>query len=158
MSREGEAALRALRILADRLDAWLDGDELAFEALGERLEESRLSEDEIRDAVLTLRALTETGEVPGLDGDATPGRDSQRILSTEERAALSPEAWGFLLALRRRGSLDPSQFEQVLDQLHGMGPRPVDVATVREVATRVALRVDEEIGAVFPFPEQDRAH
>jgi uncharacterized protein Smg (DUF494 family) len=158
LSRDGEAALRALRMLADRLEAWIEGDELAFETLGERFEEARLSDEEIRDAVFALRSLTETGEVPGLEGDASPGRDSQRVLSPEERAALSPEAWGFLLALRRSGSLDSSQFEQVLDLLHGTGARPVDVDTVREIATRVALRVDEEGGAVFPFPEQDRVH
>ena len=158
MSREGEAALRALRIIADRLEAWIEGDELAFETLGEQLDEARLVDDELRDVVLALRSLTESDEVPGLDGDARPGRDSQRVLSSEERASLSPEAWGFLLALRRRGSLDPAQFEQVLDQIHGLGLRPVDLSTVREVATRVALRVDDDGAAPLSFPDHDQAH
>jgi len=157
--RDGGTALAALRRIADRLEAWIDGDELAFETLGEHLEELRLSDEELRDAVLALRALTDEGEVPGLEGEAAPGRDSQRVLSPEERAALSPEAWGFLRALRRRGSLDPSQFEQVLDQLHGLGFGPVDLATVREVATRVALRVDDDDRATaLTFPDHDRAH
>ena len=156
--RDGGAALSALRRIADRLEAWIDGDELAFETLGQCLEELRLSDEDLRDAVLALRALTDEGEVPGLEGEAAPGRDSQRVLSTEERATLSPEAWGFLLALRRRGSLDPSQFEQVLDQLHGLGLRPVDLATVREVATRVALRVGEDGHAALMFMDHDRAH
>ncbi len=156
--REHAAAFAVLRRIADRLEAWIDGDELAFETLGEHLEELRLTDDELRDAVIALRSLTDEGEIPGLEGEAAPGRDSQRVLSTEERAALTPEAWGFLLALRRRGSLDPAQFEQVLDQLHGLGFRPVDLATAREVATRVALRVDDENRAALTFMDHDRAH
>ena len=44
------------------------------------------------------------------------------------------------------------------DQLHGLGLRPVDLATVREVATRVALRVGEDGHAALMFMDHDRAH
>jgi hypothetical protein len=66
-----------------------------------------------------------------------------RVLSAEERASLSPEAWGALLALRRRGSLDPAQFERVLGLLGGMGVRPVDADLAVEVAGRVAMDVEQ---------------
>src|SRR2546428_148020 len=72
--------------------------------------------------------------------EETPGRGVHRMLSPLERESLSTEAWGYLLSLRRRGSLDAGQFERVLDRLTATGVRPIDVALVREVAARVALR------------------
>ena len=75
-----------------------------------------------------------------------------------ERAILSPEAWGFLLDLRRRGALDAAQFERVLDQLNSTGIRPVDLELARDVAVRVALQVDEESGLLMPQLDVDRTH
>ena len=62
-----------------------------------------------------------------------------RDLSPEERESLSPEAWGYLLALRRRGSLDADQFERVLDRLTSSGIRPIGIDLAREVAAEIAL-------------------
>ncbi len=155
--RDGAAALRAIHAIADHLEAYLEGDDLAFETLGERLEESGLSGEDLQEALLALRSVSGEGGVPGLDVATSPGRESQRVLSSEERAALSPEAWGFLLDLRRRGSLDPGQFEQVLDTLSVCGIRPVDIETAREVAARVALRVDDTYSP-HAGPDHDRAH
>jgi hypothetical protein len=59
---------------------------------------------------------------------------------SREGAFAEPRAWGFLLALQQRGSLDPGQFERVLDRLTASGVRPVGVELAREVAVRVALR------------------
>jgi len=61
------------------------------------------------------------------------------VLSAEERESLSPEAWGYLLALRRRGSLDADQFERVLDRLTSSGIRPIGIDLAREVAAEIAL-------------------
>jgi uncharacterized protein Smg (DUF494 family) len=129
-------------LLADHLEAWLEGDELALEALGQGLEESGLTEDELQAALLALRGIAGTRLRAGLDAglDEAPGQRAQRVLSPEERDSLSPEAWGFLLALRQRGSLDPGQFERVLDRLTTSGVRPIGVDLAREVAVRVALR------------------
>jgi uncharacterized protein Smg (DUF494 family) len=157
-SRDGEAALRALRTMADRLEAYLEGDELAFETLGEYFEEAGLSGEDLQASLLALRSLSGEAEILGLDNATTPARDSQRVLSSEERATLSPEAWGFLLSLRRGGSLDAGQFEQVLDQLSGTGIRPVDVGLAREVAARVALRVDDEGAPSLSYVDHDQAH
>jgi uncharacterized protein Smg (DUF494 family) len=151
--------LRALRLLADQLESYLEGDELAFETLGERFEEAGLGGDELHSALLVLRNLS--GEPQGAWPEAAtaPGRSAQRVLSPEERATLSPEAWGFLLALRGRGSLDAAQFERVLDRLSGIGVRPVDVELAREVASRVALQVDDEAGLpAIPAVDLERAH
>jgi len=138
--RRKDPVQRALSLIADRLEAWLDGDGLAFDSLGEALGDSGLTEDELDAALFTLRGLTGSGsgaEVAGLE--QAPGRHSHRVLGPEERDTLSPEAWGFLIALRERGSLDPGQLEKVLDRLTASGIRPVGVEIAREVAARVAL-------------------
>jgi uncharacterized protein Smg (DUF494 family) len=138
-----EAMQRVLRILADRFEAYLDGDDLAFETLGEALEQARVSGEELHAVLLVLRSLT--GAFPAGSSasvEASPGKHAHRVWSDEERESVTPEAWGFLLDLRRRGSLDPEQFERVLDVLTSTAERPADVGTVREVAARVALRVE----------------
>src|SRR5207237_992902 len=71
--------------------------------------------------------------------EQAPGHGSQRVLSPTERESLSPEAWGYLLDLKRRGSLDSGQFERVLDRLSASGMRPVDVETAHEMAVRIAM-------------------
>jgi uncharacterized protein Smg (DUF494 family) len=158
-TRGEDGVLRALRLVADQIEAYLDGDELAFETLGERIEEAGLGGDDLHGLLMVLRSLSGESAVPGLDAGTAPGRAAHRVLSSEERATLSPEAWGFLLDLRRRGSLDPLQFEQVLDRLSGIGVRPVDLELAREVAGRVVLRVDEETGMPpIPAVDIDRSH
>ncbi|HTO91198.1 MAG TPA: DUF494 family protein [Candidatus Sulfotelmatobacter sp.] len=157
-ARRGDGVLRAVRLLAEQLEAYLEGDELAFEALGERFEEAGLDGDELHGALQLLRSFNAEAVAPDFGGLAQPGRAAHRVLSSEERATLSPEAWGFLLDLRRRGTLDAAQFERVLDHLNGTGIRPVDLELAREVAVRVALRVDEESGLFMPQLDVDRTH
>jgi len=139
--RSNDAVARLLRMLAERLESYLDGDELAFETLGEALEESwEGTGDDVQTAAWVLRGMggdPEAGVVATVEG--APGRDAQRVLSAAERDALSPEAWGYLIDLRRRGSLDPGQIERVLGLLSGSGVRPVGVDLAREVASRVAM-------------------
>jgi uncharacterized protein Smg (DUF494 family) len=138
-----DAVLRLLQMLADRLESYLEGDELAFETLGEALEQAGFGGEELQATALLLRSLS--GEPSGAAEpiEAAPGKDAQRVPSDEERARLSPEAWGYLLALQRRGSLDSEQFERVVDLLVTSGVRRVGVDQVRDVATRVALQFDE---------------
>jgi uncharacterized protein Smg (DUF494 family) len=142
--RAGDPVVRLLRLLAERLEAYLDGDELAFETLGERLEEEGCTGDDLQAAAMVLRSLV--GEPPAggeADLENAPGEHAQRVPSAEERASLSPEAWGYLIELRRRGSLSAAQFEQVMERLTDFAVRPVDVETAREVATRIALKFDD---------------
>lgn len=138
---ESEGLQRVLALIAERLDGYLEGDDLAFETLGEALEQAQVGSDDLQAAVLVLRSLVAPSSGGG-DAvlDLVPGRHALRVPSAEERTSLTPEAWGFLLDLRRRGSLDPDQFEQVVDLLTSTDG-PVDVATAREVAVRVALHV-----------------
>jgi uncharacterized protein Smg (DUF494 family) len=84
-----------------------------------------------------------TGSGAAADLEGGPGRGALRVPSDEERALMRPEAWGYLLSLRRRGSIDAEQFERVVEQVVASGVRPVEVDQVREVATRVALQCDE---------------
>ena len=134
-----EAVQRLLSLLAGHLQDYFEGDELALESLGAALEEADFTADQIQSAVLTLRSLT-GARVPSSEvaGDP-PGRGSSRVLSDQERGSLSPEAWGYLLDLKRRGSLDSGQFESVLDRLATSGVRPVGVQMAHEMAVRVAL-------------------
>lgn len=138
--RRTDPVQRLFGLVAEHLEAWLEGDELALEGLGEALQEAGVREDQLETMILTLRSLAGTPPGAGVATlDETPGQRSQRVLSPEERDSLSPEAWGFLLALRQRGSLDAGQFERVLDQLTAIGVRPVGVDLARDVAVRVAL-------------------
>ena len=142
--RDREVVQRLLSTLADRLEDFLEGDELALETLAEVIEEGGFNAEDLQAAILALRSLSGAGAGVGLvTVDDPPGPGAQRILSAEERDSLSPEAWGFLLDLRRRGSLDAEQFERVLDRLTASGVRPVSVDLAREVAVRVALRAHD---------------
>ena len=143
--RRKDPVQRLFSLFADHLEAWLEGDDLALEALGQALQDSGMSEDELQAALLGLRGIAGTrlgivGDPEVASLDEAPGQRAQRVLSPEERESLSPEAWGFLLALRQGGSLDSGQFERVLDRLTTSGVRPVGVELAREVAVRVAMR------------------
>lgn len=140
--RANESVQRLLRLLAEKLEDYLEGDELALETLGEALEELGVTGEELGSVILSLRSLAGVGSATGWVADA-PGQQSERVLSAEERDSLSTEAWGYLIGLRQRGALDPEQFERVLDALTGSGVRPVDVELARDVASRIALDHDE---------------
>jgi len=143
-----DVVLRLLELLGDRLEGFLEGDDTALETLGESIEQGNFSADDLQAAVLVLRSLGGRGPaaLPAAV-ESPPGRHAQRVPSAQERASLSPEAWGYLIDLRRRGSLDPCQFERVLDILTGCGVRPVGVELACEVATQVALTFDRPNGA-----------
>ncbi len=134
----GDAAARILRLMAEKLEDWLDGDELALETLGEAMESAGFTADDLQAAALVLRSMSGEGPGEGWIADG-PGRGAERVLSAEERDSLSTEAWGYLLSLRRGGELDAMQLERVLEALHGSGVRPVDVELARDVAARVVL-------------------
>lgn len=137
-----DAVFRALRLMADQLERYVEGDDLALETLGEAFEQSGLSTDDLHSAVMVLRSIGSGSFEPDGDEDPAPGRHAHRVLSPEERAILAPEAWGYLLWLRSQGSLDPGQFERVLDLVSGSGVRPVSIEHVREAAVRIAMTTD----------------
>ena len=139
---EHEAVLRLLRLIGDKLEDYLDGDELALETLGEAIEEGGWSGEELQSAILAIRALAWASAAPAWVA-STPGRLATRVPSAEERESLSTEAWGCLLELRQRGALDAAQFERVLELLLASGQRPVGVDIAREVAARVVLEQGE---------------
>jgi uncharacterized protein Smg (DUF494 family) len=156
--RDRAAVQRLLSLIARRIEGHLEGDEEALDSLGQTLEEGEYTEDQVQTVLLALRSLAGHAMMAGEDSSATsPGRSSQRVLSDHERESLSPEAWGYLLDLRRRGSLDSEQFECVLDRLATSGVRQVGVDLAHRMAVRVALSkagpsVDERLG------EKDVAH
>jgi len=154
-----DAVFRALRLLADQLERYIEGDEVALETLGEAMEQSNISTDDLHSAVMVLRSISSAGGEPDGDEETAPGRHAHRVLSPEERAILAPEAWGYLLWLRSQGSLDAGQFERVLDLVSGSFDRPVGIEHVREAAVRVAMAPESsdsgESGGGGPF---ERAH
>ncbi len=156
--RERGALQRVLSLIAEHLEDFLDGDELALERLGVALEQGDYSGDDVQAAILTLRSLAgERVGVPRVAVEEAPGRMAQRVLSEQERESLSPEAWGYLLDLKRRGALDPEQFERVLDRLAASGVRPVGVELAHQVAVRVAMS-GAGIAMDAPARESDVAH
>ena len=153
-----DGAARVLRLIARKLEEYLDGDELALETLAEALEQEGASPDDVQTAVLGIRGLAGM-PVPGGVVAGFPGRDAQRVLSAEERDSLTTEAWGYLLDLRASGTLDADQFERVLEALTTFGERPVEVARAREVAARVALEPDDGSSpGEYPHGDQEVAH
>jgi uncharacterized protein Smg (DUF494 family) len=157
-ANEPDGAARVLRIVARKLEEYLEGDDLSLETLAEALEQEGATPDEIQSAVMGMRGLAGLlppgGWVAGL-----PGRHVQRVLSAEERDSLSTEAWGYLLDLKSSGALDADQFERVLEALTASGERPVEVERAREVAARVALEMqDGTFPAEYPHGDQEVAH
>lgn len=157
-AHEPDGAARVLRILARKLEEYLEGDDLALETLAEALEQEGATPDDIQAAVLGMRGLA--GMLPpGGWVAALPGRHVQRVLSAEERDSLSTEAWGYLIELKSNGTLDADQFERVLEALTASGERPVEVERAREVAARVALESqDGAFPAEYPHGDQEVAH
>ncbi len=148
--------VRLLKLLAESVEGYLEGEDLAFETLGERIEEESFSSEDLQAAVWVLRGFAEPGAASETPGSA-PGKNAQRVLSAEERASVSPEAWGYLLDLKRRGSLDAGQVERVLDLFSESGVRPIDVELAREIAARVAL-LDEQAHGELGNGEVDLIH
>lgn len=153
-----DGAARVLRLLAQKLEEYLEGDDMALETLAEALEQEGTTPDDLQTAVLGIRGLAgaaaPTGWVAGV-----PDRHAQRVLSAEERDALTTEAWGYLLDLRANGSLDADQFERVLEALTTFDERPVEVERARDVAARVALEAqDGTVPGEFTHGDQEVAH
>src|SRR5262249_14316171 len=149
---------RVLRLVARKLEDYLDGDDLALETLAEALEQQGASPDDVQAAVMGIRGLAGSAAPAGWVA-GFPGRDAQRVLSAEERRSLTTEAWGYLLDLRSSGALDADQFERVLETLTSFGERPVEVGRAREVAARVALEsVDGTTPGEDPHGDQEVAH
>jgi len=171
--RDEAGAARVLRLLAQKLEEYLDGDELALETLAESLEEAGVTPDDVQLAVFGLRGLADAsspgGEIAGVgsgravdtsaDASRRAGRDAQRVLSAEERDTLTTEAWGYLLDLRASGALDAEQLERVLETLTTNEERPVEVERARDVAARVALGPpDGTLPGEYPHGDQEVAH
>src|SRR5947207_5843174 len=117
-----DAVQRLLELLGDRLESYLECDDAALETLAESIEQGGFTPDEVQSAVLVLRSAT--GSAPGPTQVFTrvaPGRPMLRVASAEERASLGADAWGYLLDLKARGSLDAEQFERVVEILTGSG-------------------------------------
>ena len=163
MSAHDDAgAARVLRLLARKLEEYLDGDEMALETLAEALEEAEVTPEDVQMVVLGLRGLASSA-VAGREPADTAGlplpREVQRVLSPEERGVLTTEAWGYLLDLRASGALDAHQLERVLEALTTYEERPVELARARDVAARVALeRQDGTTPGDYPHGDQEVAH
>ena len=153
-----DGAARVLRLIARKLEEYLDGDDLALETLAEALEQEDASPDDIQTAVLGLRGLAGAAPPSGWVAGVPDGQ-AQRVLSAEERDSLTTETWGYLLDLRSNGTLDADQFERVLEALTAFDERPVAVEHAREVAARVALESqDGTFPGEYPHGDQEVAH
>ncbi len=156
--RDHDGAARVLKLIARKLEEYLEGDDLALETLAEALEHEGASPEDIQTAVMGIRGLAGV-TAPGGWVAGFPGRHAQRVLSAEERDSLTTEAWGYLLDLRSNGTLDADQFERVLEALTSFDERPVDVERARELAARIALEAqDGTLPGEYPHGDQEVAH
>ena len=156
---------QALALMAEHLERYVEGDALALEALAAALQDPDLTADDLLATAWVLRSLdyASWNGVPAapdlLSADApVPAAQVQRVLSAEEREWLGPDAWGYLLGLRRSGTLDAGQFERVVDLLAGSGMHPVSLAMAREAAASVVLELDPETSGEIPHGDLDVAH
>jgi hypothetical protein len=143
-----EGALHELfRLLAERLESLLEGEELALDDLGEELS-ARFGAEDLQAAVLVLRSLVI--EIPGTEEsqlDPPPAGAAPRVPSAEELELVTPEAWDALALLKHDGTLDAAQFERVMGALGALGERQVGVERAMKVASRVALDETDETAA-----------
>ena len=151
------AAQRLLKLLAAKLEDHLNGDDLAMETLGDALDDGGFSGDDLRTGIDALQNMAGENGGEGWVAGA-PDAAGQRMLSDEEREALTLEAWGYLLGLRAKGALDPEKFERVLDLLVSSGVRPVGEELAREVASRVALEVNDRTDGDYLDADFESAH
>ncbi len=156
--RREDGVGRVLRLVARKLEDYLDGDDLALETLAEALEQQGASPDDVQAAALGIRGLAGGGAPAGWVA-GFPAREAHRVLSAEERESLTTETWGYLLDLRSSGTLDADQFERVLETLTSFAERPVEVGRAREVAARVALESEDGTDpGDHPHGDQEVAH
>jgi hypothetical protein len=156
---------QTLALMAEHLERYVEGDALALDALVTALQDPDLTADDLLATAWVLRSL----EYVSWNGVAAapdlllmsapaPAGEVQRVLSAEERESLGPEAWGYLLGLRRSGTLDAGQLERVVDLLAGSGMHPVSLAMAREAAASVVLELDPEASGEIPHGDLDVAH
>jgi hypothetical protein len=163
--RSTDRVRQVLTLMAEHLQRYVEGDALALDALGAALQDPDLTADDLLATVWVLRSLEYVSwngvpVAPDLlsAGAAAPAGQVERVLSAEERESLGPDAWGYLLDLRRSGTLDAGQFERVVDLLAGCGMRPVSLAMAREAAASVVLQLDPEASGEIPYGDLDVAH
>jgi hypothetical protein len=152
--RASDRVRRVLALLAGHLERHAAGDALALEALAAELQDPELTTDDLQAAAWVLQSLEHVawGGVPAATDLLAPGACGppvERVPSSEERESLGPEAWGYLLDLRRQGALDAAQFERVVDLLAGSDTRPVSLAMAREAAASVILHLDPETSETY---------
>jgi uncharacterized protein Smg (DUF494 family) len=128
-------------LILRRLIAYLEGDLEALEDLTEGLQSEGIAAETIREALELLLEQTEerTEELVPAQPAGDPRR---RILSKEEREALTAEAYGYLVGLAADGSLEGDQLEWILARL-GEGELPVDLEQIQELAWQVTIDAGE---------------
>jgi uncharacterized protein Smg (DUF494 family) len=156
---------QVLALMAGHLERYIEGDALALDALVAALQDPDLATDDLLATAWVLRSLEYVSwngapAAPDLLSASAPAAlaEAQRVLSAEERESLGPDAWGYLLHLRRSGTLDAGQFERVVDLLAGSGMHPVSLAMAREAAASVVLDLDPEASGEIPYGDLDVAH
>ncbi len=138
---------RVLEIVFYLMDQFEEADD-QFSNLSEFSSDMKslgYSEEEISNAYnLLLDNISDSGE--SLFSGFPEQRGATRILTSAERARLTPEAHGFLLRLSNIGVISNEQLEKILDRLNLMGPRLVSSDQVRLVTSAVLFSEQTEPG------------
>lgn len=83
---------------------------------------------------------------------------TNRVLSSQERLAWTPDAYGFLLKLFNYGLITNEQAEMIIEQALLYSPREVSVERVKRIAASLMftdLETLDEIDADQPYTRHD---
>lgn len=128
-------------LILRRLIAYLEGDVEALDDLIEGLQSEGIAAETIREALELLLEQTEE-RTEELVPSQSAGDPRRRILSPDEREALTAEAYGYLVGLTADGSIRGDQLEKILARL-GEGDLPVDLERIQELVWQVTIDAGE---------------
>ena len=129
-------------LIVRRLITYFEGNSEAIEDLMGVLQSRGIGAETIRGALEFLLSQTQL-EVEELLPAQNSRDPMRRVLSQEERGALTAEAYGYLLGLTADGRLQGDQLEEILARL-SEGEDRVDLEEIQELAWQVTLKRNEQ--------------
>lgn len=145
-----------LVVIVQQLRAYMRGDKHALEDLADWLDSGDLEPGTVNSAFQFVLQLIEP-YCSGLYVEKGSRRKvNNRILDRAERELVSREAYGHLLHLRDRGSLDDRELELILNQIVGTRSEPVDLDEVKRIINVVLFNSpDGEDDGMLPAEEDE---
>jgi uncharacterized protein Smg (DUF494 family) len=141
---------RVLEIVFYLMDHFQEPDDQAssISEFSSDLKSLGYSDEEISSAYgWVLDHLSAAGESLYSSFDGQIG--SSRILTDQERARMTSDAYGFLIKLSNMGFLSGEQFEKILDRLGIVGSRMVTRDQVKLIASAVLFTQQDQLDSIL---------